>query len=144
MYIHISPRAKSILKIKDPGMYFIRFLLTTDFVDLNTLSPPAGNATSACVSISCFADYTLHLLYVLLWYWVGNCRFSSWYASRGSWSVKKPVFLISYEHFVLGIFTELLLCISSTVGMYNTGDLKLTHYLGKNKIRNSRLKVYWI
>lgn len=51
MYIHISPRAKPILKIKDPGMYFILFLLTTDVVDLNTLSPPAGNATSAGVSI---------------------------------------------------------------------------------------------
>lgn len=49
MYIHISPRAKPILKIKDPGMYFIRFLLTTDFVALNTLSPPAGNATPAGV-----------------------------------------------------------------------------------------------
>lgn len=37
------------MAIKDAGMYFIHFLLTVDFLALNTLS--AGNATSACSKV---------------------------------------------------------------------------------------------
>lgn len=40
--------------MKDPGMYFLPFLFNSDFLVLNILSLPAGNATSACVSISRF------------------------------------------------------------------------------------------
>lgn len=42
--------------INDPGMHFIKFLLTADFLPVNILSPPAGNATSACMSISGFGE----------------------------------------------------------------------------------------
>lgn len=39
------------MAIKDAGMYFIHFLLTVYFLALNILSPPAGNAASACSKV---------------------------------------------------------------------------------------------
>lgn len=37
-------------------MHFIRFLLSTDFMPLNMLSHPAGNAIPACMYISHFGE----------------------------------------------------------------------------------------
>lgn len=45
---HILAALLNHFRHEDPGLYFIRFLLTTDFLTLNILYPPAGNAVSAC------------------------------------------------------------------------------------------------
>lgn len=40
-------------------MYFIVFLFTTDFLALNILSAPAGNANSACSNVHVFERQTM-------------------------------------------------------------------------------------